>query len=575
MGSGTVPGLTDRGDDATGAGLAGRERELGRVEAFLEAGTAGARGLVIRGEAGIGKTALWRAALERVRAAAGAVVLVARPAEEESPASLVGLLDLFDTVDPEPAVLDPDTDVFERGRATLRTLRRLTADAHVVLAIDDEQWLDAVSARALRYALRRLDDRPVRVFATHRTGELDDFLLLPREHTEDLHLGPLSIAALRQALRPVVTTIGRPSLEAIHHLSGGNPMYALELARVRDRAPQRAPASLSGTLSARLVACPPSIRAIVETAAALGPVSPERLQAACRGSFRRGRRRRRTRTPRARRRNACALFPPAPRVSGAGRHGTGRAPRPPPAPGRCRDRPGRARPAPRSRVHGARCRDCDRARRGGAPCRTTGCTERRRRLQRPQRPAHAARRWAGAGAADRGGDPPPRCGRRDGPRRGDARHRDVDPAAGSGAGGSVDAAHRARLRPRRGDPRPGRPRRRVGRAAPWSPPRPARLHDVHVPRGRAARPTDGDRGAGDRRPAWRHRAADAGGGEPGDDGAPRRSPAAPADGAGHGARPSRPRDCASDDGPTSNGRATICGAGTSPRHVPRSSDCSR
>ena len=213
------------------------------------------------------------------------MVLVARPAEEESPASLVGLLDLFDTVDPEPAVLDPDTDVFERGRATLRTLRRLTADAHVVLAIDDEQWLDAVSARALRYALRRLDDRPVRVFATHRTGELDDFLLLPREHTEDLHLGPLSIAALRQALRPVVTTIGRPSLEAIHHLSGGNPMYALELARVHDRAPQRAPASLSGTLSARLVACPPSIRAIVETAAALGPVSPERLQAACAARF--------------------------------------------------------------------------------------------------------------------------------------------------------------------------------------------------------------------------------------------------------------------------------------------------
>ena len=238
----------------------------------------------IRGEPGIGKTALWRAALERVRRD-GAAVLVARPAEEESPASLGGLLDLFDTVDPEPAVLDPDTDVFERGRATLRTLRRLTADAHVVLAIDDEPWLDAVSARALRYALRRLDDRPVRVLATHRTGELDELLLLPREHTDELHLGPLSIDALRQALRPIVTTIERPSLEAIHHLSGGNPMYALELARAHDRAPHRAPASLSGTLSARLVACPPSIRAIVETAAALGPVSPERLQAACAAPF--------------------------------------------------------------------------------------------------------------------------------------------------------------------------------------------------------------------------------------------------------------------------------------------------
>jgi AAA ATPase domain len=99
--------------------LAGRERELARVEAFVAASSGGARGLLIVGEAGIGKTAIWRVALDRLRAA-GHLVLVTRPAEEELQASMVGLFDLFESlagVDVEPAVLDRDTDLFDRGRA--------------------------------------------------------------------------------------------------------------------------------------------------------------------------------------------------------------------------------------------------------------------------------------------------------------------------------------------------------------------------------------------------------------------------------------------------------------------------
>ena len=85
-------------------------------------------------------------------------------------------------------------------------------------------------------------------------------------------------------LTPVVTTISRPALELVHELSGGNPMYALELARStdlnRDRLAASSRQTLDSTLSARLAATPPAIRHVVQTAAALGPASPERLRVA-------------------------------------------------------------------------------------------------------------------------------------------------------------------------------------------------------------------------------------------------------------------------------------------------------
>ncbi len=203
---------------------------------------------------------------------------------------MIGLLDLFERFDPDPAVLDPDTDLFDRGRAVLATLRRLTDAQPVVLAIDDVQWLDPISARSLRYALRRLEDRPVLVVATERTPAGDDIRppLLSPEQTEMVTLDPLPIEAIRQVLAPVVAAISRPALELVHEVAGGNPMYALELARSTDLNRDRlaiawtsSGRTLDRALSARLAATPPATRRVVETAAALGPASPERIRAAC------------------------------------------------------------------------------------------------------------------------------------------------------------------------------------------------------------------------------------------------------------------------------------------------------
>src|ERR671934_2162877 len=81
---------------AAGVGaLLGREAEFALLRAFLERRPEdGAAALVLEGEAGIGKTALWRAATEAARER-GFRVLRARPSEAERTLSFAALSDLL------------------------------------------------------------------------------------------------------------------------------------------------------------------------------------------------------------------------------------------------------------------------------------------------------------------------------------------------------------------------------------------------------------------------------------------------------------------------------------------------
>ena len=268
--------------------VVGRDAECARVDSFVGALPQGASALLIRGEPGIGKTTLWRHAVGRCRAA-GHRVLVTRTAEEEMSLAHVGLADLFEEIDTDPALLRDD-DAMARGRAVLTALRGLADTGPVVLAIDDAQWLDSASARAVRYALRRFETEPVGVLATTRVGaDSGDPLaastaFAPTSY-ELLELGPLTLGALRRVLAATVPSISRPLLRRIYAVSAGNPLYAIELARgletdgrtsgLTDGLPL--PGSVQAAIAHRLETVPPELLPVLEVVSALGPTSVAEL----------------------------------------------------------------------------------------------------------------------------------------------------------------------------------------------------------------------------------------------------------------------------------------------------------
>jgi DNA-binding CsgD family transcriptional regulator len=238
---------------AVGVGaLLGRDVELARVRAFLERRPAdGAAALLLQGEAGIGKTAVWRAATEAARER-GFRVLEARPSEAERTLSFAVLADLLggahDVIEHLPAVQrrplgvallleeteGPTPDRRAIGVALLEALRSLAEERPLLLAIDDTQWIDPPTAAALAFALRRLADEPLCIVLTERTGS---DAALGREvaralSCERLALGPLSLGAVRRLLQERLdAAFPRPILRRIYDQSGGNAFFALELAR--------------------------------------------------------------------------------------------------------------------------------------------------------------------------------------------------------------------------------------------------------------------------------------------------------------------------------------------------------
>lgn len=241
------------------------------IDGFLQSTAAGPAALLIEGEAGIGKTTLWLATLEQA-AARGFRVLSARAAEAESVLAYTTLADLLDEVDagtwadlPGPQLLAVDqvllradndavTDQRAVAAAFLSVIERLGEDGPVLLAIDDLQWLDPSSMHVIAFAARRLMG-PAGILATVRTEPGDGtgaaWLQLPRpEALKRIRLNPLSVSDLHAAVTARLRkSFSRPTIGRIHQVSGGNPFYAIELARAIEDRPTSIGMSLPRTLT--------------------------------------------------------------------------------------------------------------------------------------------------------------------------------------------------------------------------------------------------------------------------------------------------------------------------------------
>ena len=170
----------------------------------------------------------------------------------------------------------------------VRSALHLLADREPVLvAIDDVQWLDASSVRALAFALRRLHDNDIRLLCTrrleHDVGVSALEVAVDGSIIEHLPVGPLSLGALHGLLLARLGRVfARPTLLRLHEGSGGNPLFALELAgalnKVVDPAqPLPIPTSLQVLVQDRLDRLPAHTQASLLLASAHGRIKASQL----------------------------------------------------------------------------------------------------------------------------------------------------------------------------------------------------------------------------------------------------------------------------------------------------------
>ena len=239
------------GIDAASAGeqLLGRVRERAVIERLLEAANAGHGGvLVIHGEPGVGKTALLEHAIDAARGFRVARTVGVEGEMEFAYAALQQLcsptLDLMEHL-PEPqrdalaVALGLEAgkapNPYLVGLAVLGLLSEAAEEQPLLCLVDDAQWLDRASARALAFVARRLlAERIALVFAAREMGDALTGLA-------ELHLGPLGHRDARALLDSALPArLDDRVLEGIIVETRGNPLALLELPR------GMAPAQLAG-----------------------------------------------------------------------------------------------------------------------------------------------------------------------------------------------------------------------------------------------------------------------------------------------------------------------------------------
>ncbi|MEU8523579.1 AAA family ATPase [Streptomyces sp. NBC_01216] len=266
--------------------LIGRQDEMRRLDALLQAAREGRGGaLVLRGEPGIGKSALLRRLDE---AATGFLVMQASGAEFEMELPFAALHQLLAPVTGRLAALPAphrkaleiafglDTgapDPFLVGVASLGLLTETVRERPLLCVVDDAQWLDQASAKALAFLARRIPAESIAlVFAAREPGRPPELDELPSRTL--LGLGESEARALLAAA--VRAPLDEHVRDRILAEARGNPLALVELPRTAGLAgmaggfaqPDSVPGVIEQSFRTRLELLPPGARLLVTIAAA-------------------------------------------------------------------------------------------------------------------------------------------------------------------------------------------------------------------------------------------------------------------------------------------------------------------
>ncbi|WP_320672679.1 helix-turn-helix transcriptional regulator [Patulibacter defluvii] len=262
-----------------------RPRERERLRAALAAAADGVGGaIVLRGPAGIGKTAL---ATELAEEAAARGIAVRRTAgddlDRELPWATARRL-LGRDAARAPADASPDATAAAVRESLFWRVADLCEDGPLLLLWDDAHASDPRSARFLAYLARRAADLPLLVAITVRDGDDEQ---LPADVRDDLDQlptlrpAPLSDAAIGELTARRLPNAGAEVARRAAAVSGGNPLLARAvIENAAQGAPAGGPTTIDGTVTARVRRLGPEATAVAQALAVLGDRAPLRRIAA-------------------------------------------------------------------------------------------------------------------------------------------------------------------------------------------------------------------------------------------------------------------------------------------------------
>lgn len=270
--------------------LVGRDAALQQVRHALTGGS-----LFVRGEPGMGKTALLRAAVADsdahlgwgtcvesgahgywpwTQALSGLVRAVGLEQAQQAAGHDRGLLAALVPALGDARAADPtDRERLLQLDAAVSWLNALASDHPVVVVLDDLQWADASSLALLEQLVARPRHGRLSVVGAYRPGEAPRELDRAVALGEHLVLGGLDRAATAELVRRVLGPDAPDTLvDRVHARAGGHPLFTRELALAQDEG--ALPTAVRQAVAHRVGALPPDTQDVLTSAALLGNTVP-------------------------------------------------------------------------------------------------------------------------------------------------------------------------------------------------------------------------------------------------------------------------------------------------------------